>query len=151
MTDLSRHAFTAEFRKEAAKQVIDQQLTVSEAAKRLGMSANPPEGDPRPERRTGQDRQTAKCSGHERLNWPSCGRLSRISYFMTIRTMTCKLRKVIKQRHFDRSHAPVCGRGASGMGYHAGAWEPSKSMAVSWQRHATRSGAYFAQGERKNH
>ncbi|MCX7112476.1 MAG: hypothetical protein NTX45_20580 [Proteobacteria bacterium] len=23
-------------------------------------------------------------------------------------------------------------------------------MAVSWQRHATRSGAYFAQGERKN-
>jgi len=27
--------------------------------------------------------------------------------------------------------------------------QTAKSMAVSWQRHATRSGAYFAQGERK--
>ncbi len=33
-------------------------------------------------------------------------------------------RNVIKQRSFDRSHAPVCGRGASRMGYHAGASLP---------------------------
>jgi transposase len=39
MTDLPKQIFTAEFREEAVKLVIDQQLTVPAAAKRLGMSA----------------------------------------------------------------------------------------------------------------
>lgn len=39
MADLPRQTFTAEFRAEAVKLVIDQQLTVPEAAKRLGMPA----------------------------------------------------------------------------------------------------------------
>lgn len=39
MTDLPKQTFTAEFREEAVKLVIDQQLTVPAVAKRLGMSA----------------------------------------------------------------------------------------------------------------
>ncbi len=39
MASLPRQTFTAEFRAEAVKLVIDQQLSVPEAAKRLGMPA----------------------------------------------------------------------------------------------------------------